>query len=476
MVSIGRNCVGSRSTLPDYTPHTSEEIASMLEFLELGSLDDLFSTIPQAIRVAGGLKLSPGIPEPDVRDRLAMLARSNRVYAEELICFAGGGAYDHEIPPVVKALAGRSEFVTSYTPYQPEVAQGVLQALFEFQTMVSRLFGLPVANASLYDGASALVESVNMSTAGSSRQTVWISSGVHPHWRRVLSTLTKGRGLRVRTVALQDGTTIWPHVNGLSEDCMPDALVVSYPNYLGCIEELDRVRKLCDQLGATMIVAVDPVSAGLLRRAGDWGADIAIGEGQVFGNPMGFGGPYLGMLACSLKYVRRLPGRLVGETTDSDGTRAYVTTLRAREQDIRRESATSNVCTNQTLMAVTAAIQLSWLGRQGLRELALRCARGTRYLRDQLLGIDGVEATTKDTPVLREFSLRTRVPALTVIDRMAESGFLAGLALGDLVGGTNDESMTAEDVEKAILISVTERRRRDEIDAYVGAFEKACQP
>lgn len=464
------------ATVPDYTPHTDEEIASMLRFLKLESVDDLFNSIPVAIRTAGGLALSPGIPEPDVTARMNELARANRSGAEDLICFAGGGAYDHVIPPVVSALASRSEFVTSYTPYQPEVAQGVLQAIFEFQTVVSRLFGLPIANASLYDGSSALVESVSMSLAGSTSRSAWISSGVHPQWRSVLSTLTRGRELDLRTFALVNGETEWPEVDRLGKESSPSALVVAYPNYLGCLEELDRVRKICDHLGAAMIVVVDPVAAGILRTAGDWGADIAVGEGQAFGNPLGFGGPYLGMLACTQDYVRRLPGRLVGETTDSEGTRAYVTTLRAREQDIRREKATSNVCTNQTLMAITAAIQLSWLGRQGLRELALRCARGTRYLRDRLVDIEGVEMVTGDAPVLREFALRTRIPSSKLITRMAESGFLAGIALENLTAGKCDESITRSDLERSILISVTEKRTRQEIDAYADAFEKASQP
>jgi glycine dehydrogenase subunit 1 len=361
---------------------------------------------------------------------------------------------------VTRALAGRSEFVTSYTPYQPEVAQGVLQAIFEYQTMVARLAGLPVANASLYDGGSAAVEAVNLGVAASGRELVWVSSGIHPHWRQMLATAARGTGHRIRTVPLDDGVTAWP--DDYESGDPPGVLVVGYPNYLGCIEDLAAARALCDRTGALLVVGADPVAAGLLKSAGEWGADVVVGEGQVFGTTLGFGGPYLGLFACAEAHLRRLPGRLVGETVDVEGKTAYVTTLRAREQDIRREKATSNVCTNQTLMAVTAAIQLGWLGTTGLVELARRCAQSTHYLRSALLALDRVEPFA-DAPVVREFAVRLPVPAAVVIERMADAGFLAGIALDDDVEGG----------EHGLLVSVTERRTRDEIDAYTTALAKA---
>ncbi|HVX22880.1 MAG TPA: aminomethyl-transferring glycine dehydrogenase subunit GcvPA [Acidimicrobiales bacterium] len=455
----------------DYLPHTDDEVAAMLGFLGLESVDQLFDAVPAALRLSGGLDLADGQPEPDVLAHLDDLAAANR----SLVCFAGAGAYDHEVPPVVRALAGRSEFVTSYTPYQPEVAQGVLQAVFEFQTMVARLAGLPVANASLYDGASALVEGVNLGVAASRRQTVWVSAGVHPHWRAVLATFAAGTGHRLVEVPLVDGRTAWPEVLSPDGDA-PGVLVAGYPNYLGCLDDLAEARRRCDAHGAVLVVAADPVAAGLLRSPGDWGADVVVGEGQPFGTPLGFGGPYLGLFACTLDQVRRLPGRLVGETVDLDGRRAYVTTLRAREQDIRREKATSNVCTNQTLMAVTAAVQLGWLGTSGLAEVALRCARGTRYLRDAVLALDGVTPLTGDTPVLRELALRTPVPARVVVDRMADEGFLAGVALADLVGDGGDGSVGPDAAAHGLLVAVTERRTRDQIDRYVNALDKAVRP
>ena len=458
----------------DYLPHTDDELAAMLAFLGLDTVDDLFAAVPTALRVAGGLTLADGRPEPDVLAHLDELAAAN----DRLVCFAGAGAYDHEIPPVVPALAGRSEFVTSYTPYQPEVAQGVLQAIFEFQTMVARLAGLPVANASLYDGASALVEGVNLGVAAARRQTVWVSAGVHPHWRAVLATFAAGTGHRLVDVPLVGGRTAWPAWSNGRDGAAgepPGVVVVGYPNYLGCLEDLAVARRHCDEHGAVLVVAADPVAAGILRSPGEQGADVVVGEGQAFGTTLGFGGPYLGLFACTQAHVRRLPGRLVGETVDTEGRRAYVTTLRAREQDIRREKATSNVCTNQTLMAVTAAVQLGWLGTAGLAEVALRCARGTRYLREVVLELDGVEPLTGDAPVVREVALRTAVPARVVVERMADEGFLAGVALADLVGDGGDRSVDADDAEHGLLVAVTERRTRQQIDRYVAALDKAVR-
>jgi glycine dehydrogenase subunit 1 len=439
--------------MPSYVPHTDDEIRTMLDFVGLSSLDELFSTVPEALRLAGGLDIAPGLSEPDTLAVVETLAARNRRAGPELVCFAGGGAYDHEVPSTVRRVAFRSEFVTAYTPYQPEVAQGVLQALFEYQTLLCRLTGMDVANASLYDGASACVEAVNLACAATSRQEVFVSRGVNPNWRAAMRTYAAGTGHQLRDVGLTDGVTAWP------DGGEPAAFLVQHPNYLGALEDLSAARRLADATGALLLVAFDPVAAGLLRTPGEYGADVVVGEGQPFGTPLSFGGPYLGLFASQKAHVRRLPGRLVGETVDADGRRAYVTTLRTREQDIRREKASSNVCTNQTLIAVACAVQLSWLGTSGLRELALRCARGTRYTREALLAIDGVEPLS-DAPVLREFAVTTPVAAPTVVDRMAEEGFLAGIALEHEYG------------EHGLLVSVTERRTRDEIDAYAAAFEK----
>jgi glycine dehydrogenase subunit 1 len=443
-----------------FVPHGDVEVEAMLAFLGLGSTEELFSHIPESIRLKRPLALPPALSEADVVSRFEALCDANR-FGRELICFAGGGAYDHDVPAAVVQLASRSEFVTAYTPYQPEISQGVLQALFEFQTLVSRLAGLPVANASLYDGASALVEACNMAVGATGRQSLWISQGVNPNWRAVAKTAAEGTGHKIVEAPLSNGGTRW-----LDKGEEPAALVMAYPNYLGCLEDVAAARAKADELGALLVVAFDPVSAGLLVTPGEWGADVAVAEGQPLGMFLSFGGPYLGLFACKQELVRRMPGRLVGETVDVEGRRSYVTTLRAREQDIRREKASSNVCTNQTLMAVTAAIHLGWLGREGLRAVALQCARGARMCREALVAIEGVEPVSS-LPTLREFALRTPVDARVLVERLADEGFLAGIPLGDGFEGSG--------LEGALLVAVTEKRTAAEIEAFVDAFAKALR-
>ena len=455
--------------MADYTPHTDDEIHAMLEFLGLRDLDELFEAVPAALRLAGGLDLDQGLTEPDVAAEFESLAARNRPVGRDLVCFAGAGAYDHEVPAVVRSLATRSEFVTAYTPYQAEVAQGILQAIFEFQTMVARLAGLPVANASLYDGASSLVEAINLCVGATRRQRVLLSAGVHPHWRAVAQTLAAGTGHELEVVPLLDGATQWQ----LAPRGEPvGVVVVAQPNWLGCLEDVVAARAHADTHGALLVVAADPIAAGVLRAPGELGADVVVGEGQSLGTKLSFGGPYLGLFACSRDQIRRLPGRLVGETVDVAGTRAYVTTLRAREQDIRREKATSNVCTNQTLMAVTAAIQLSWLGPRGLAEVATRCAQGAHYLAGQLATLHSITPVTT-APYLREFAVETTVSAETVLARLADEGFLGGVAASALAQA--DGSLAPGAAEHTVVIAVTERRTRVEIDAFATAFGKAAR-
>jgi len=441
--------------LGHYVPHTDAEIEAMLGFLGLSSLDDLFAHIPAAIRLAGGLAIDAGAAEADVLGRIGAQADRNRT---DLVCFAGAGAYDHELPTAVRAVALRSEFVTSYTPYQPELSQGVLQMLFEYQSMVCRITGMDVANASLYDGASAAVEGLNLAAAATGRTTVWVSRGVHPNTRAVVNTFAAPR-LTVREAPLVDGITQWPEDLGDAA-----AVLLQYPNHLGVLDDVSGAAERAHAAGALCIASADPVAAGALRSVGALGADVAVGEGQALGTPLSFGGPYVGLFACKqAPYVRRwLPGRLVGATVDTEDRRAYVLTLSTREQHIRRAEASSNVCTNQTLIAVVAAVQMAWLGRRGLRELALRCARGARYAREQLVAINGVEPAV-DAAHLYEFAVRVPRPAASVLERLAEEGFLGGIAL------TDDHPELGE----AILVTVTETRTRAEIDAFAVAFEKA---
>jgi glycine dehydrogenase subunit 1 len=450
----------------DYLPHTTEDLEEMLAFLGMDSLEQLFAHIPAAVRLTQGLDLEPGQTEPDVAEVFARYSRANKAQATNLTCFAGAGAYDHEVPAVVKMLGSRSEFVTAYTPYQPEVAQGVLQAIFEYQTLVSRLSGLPIANASLYDGATALVEALNMASGANGRSKMVISSGVHPHWRQVARTFAHGTGHDIVEVPLVNGVTNWGSVDVSGAS----AIVASYPNYLGVLEDLSVAKSLAASHDALFVLGADPVAAGVLKTAGQWGADVFVGEGQPFGTPLAFGGPYLGLFACTLDQIRRLPGRIVGETVDSNDRRSFVTTLRAREQDIRREKATSNVCTNQTLMAVTAAIQLGWLGTNGLREVATRCAQGAHFLYEEALKVDGVTAAFSQ-PFFREFALRLTRNATEVLSRMAGDGVLGGLAVSALTGG--DDASLDRGIDNVLLVTVTERRTREQIEHYVDVLRKA---
>jgi glycine dehydrogenase subunit 1 len=440
-----------------YVSLTDADRAEMLETIGVTSVDELFQDVPPGVRFDRALDLGNPLAEQEIVERLEALAARNTAAVEE-ISFLGAGVYDHYVPAIVDAILQRGEFLTAYTPYQPELSQGVLQALFEYQTLVSRLAGLPIANASLYDGATALVEAGNLAAAATKRTALWVSAGVNPRWREVLRTFAVGTGHSVVDLPLVDGRTSFD----LDEGEPPAAVVVASPNHLGCLEETAEARRVATETGALLVVCVDPVAAGLLRTAGSQGADVVVGEGQPLGTPLSFGGPYLGLFACGLEQVRRVPGRLVGESVDVDGRRAYVTTLRTREQDIRREKATSNVCTNQTLIAVACALHLSWLGTTGLRELALRCARGTRFAREALLAIDGVEPLA-GAPTLREFAVRLPLDPAVVVERMAEDGFLAGIPLEPEYG------------RDGLLVAVTERRTRAEIEAYADAMEKVVR-
>jgi len=437
----------------------------MLEFLGLDSLDQLFAHIPASVRLSAGLDMAPGMSEPDVAAVFAELTSRNLGQLSKLTCFAGGGAYDHEVPAVVKQLGSRSEFVTAYTPYQPEVAQGILQAIFEYQTMVSRLSGLPIANASIYDGATSLVEAVNMAGGATGRGKMLISAGVHPNWRAVVKTFAFGTGHEIIEVPLVDGVTDWASVDASGAA----AVVAAYPNYLGVLEDLSDAKALSVANDALFVVAGDPVAAGVLKTAGQWGADVYVGEGQPFGTALSFGGPFLGLFACTEAQIRRLPGRIVGETLDSNGRRAFVTTLRAREQDIRREKATSNICSNQTLMAVTAAIQLGYLGTQGLAEVATRCAQGAHYLFDKLVALPGVSAVSSQ-PFFREFALRLPKNAAAVLAELADQGILGGLALSGLAG-ESDPSLEG-DLANVVLITVIDRSTLAELDHYFDVLGK----
>ncbi len=439
----------------DFTPHTSGDTQRMLAHLGLAEISDLFAHLPDEVRPAAPLDLPEALSEMEVMSHIDALGKRNR---SGLLTFAGGGIYDHYLPPVVRTLTMRPEFVTSYTPYQSELSQGVLQLLFEYQSMVASLTGLPVSNSSLYDGPSSGLEAVNLAVAHKKRSAVWISRGVHPHTRQIIATFAHARGIEVVDHPLVGGRTVWAP-EGVSQ---PAAIVMSQPNYLGVIEDYDAARAVATEQGALAIAEVDAMTLGILRTPGDAGFDIAFAEGQPYGNPMSFGGPVLGMFAVSKPLMRKIPGRLVGRTTDTEGRTAYTLTFRAREQDIRREKASSNICTNQSLNAIAASIHLAWLGPAGLNEVGHQSVQKAHYLAKRLEQLRGVKMATPGAPYAREFAILTPADPHHVVDQMAERGYLAGIPLSDdypeFAGG--------------LLVAVTEKRTVDELDGYATALEE----
>jgi glycine dehydrogenase subunit 1 len=379
------------------------------------------------------------------------LAGRNR-HMEDLVCFAGGGAYDHYVPAVVWALAGRSEFYTSYTPYQPELSQGVLQALFEYQSMICELTGLEVSNASLYDGSTALSEAVNLARSMPGRDRVLVSAAVDPRHVETLRTYGRGAGYEPEVFDVVEGRGGEPAV-GDDVACV----IVQHPNAYGLLEPARELFGRAHAAGAHAIQVFDPLSLGVLAPPGDLRADIAVAEGQPLGNHLNFGGPYLGVIATRLDDVRRLPGRIVGETVDVDGRTGYVLTLQAREQHIRREKATSNICTNQTLMAIAATVYLGWLGPRGLEDLGRACASKAAYAAERLTAVPGVELLFPSAPFFKEFPVALPRPATDVVEALVEHGYLGGVPLPDADG-------------RALLVSVTERRTRQEIDGLAEAL------
>jgi glycine dehydrogenase subunit 1 len=436
-----------------FAPHTDADVREMLDAIGLDGVDDLFSQIPPSVRLDRDLDLPEGVSEMEILSDLRGLSARDRG-ADELVCFAGGGAYDHYVPAVVWALAGRSEFYTSYTPYQPELSQGVLQALFEYQSMICELTGLDVSNASLYDGATALAEAVNLARATPARGRVLVSAGLDERYIDTLRTYGRGSGYEPEVFETSAGVGGSPSI-GDDVACV----IVQHPNAYGLLEPVRDLFGAAHAAGARTIQVFDPMSLGVLAPPADLRADIAVAEGQPLGNHLNFGGPYLGIIATRLDDVRRLPGRIVGETVDVDGRTGYVLTLQAREQHIRREKATSNICTNQTLMAIAATVYLGWLGPDGLAELGRQCHAKATYAAERLRQIDGVDLLFGDAPFFKEFPLQLPRPATDVVDALVDRGFLAGVPLPDADG-------------HALLVAVTERRSRDEIDELALAMRE----
>ncbi len=439
-----------------YIPHSDEETREILSALGLESLKDLFSHIDPSL-----LKPPENLPSPmaeeELRKYFRKLAKENR----ELICFAGGGAYDRIVPSLIGYIISRGEFLTAYTPYQAEASQGTLAAIFEYQSLICELTAMDVANASMYDGGSALAEAVLMarSIKGKGGRMV-ISGGVNPLYREVVRTYLPGRGDELLEVPLQeDGTTDSERIREEFKEGTCFALVVQYPNFFGFVEPLEEFSSIAKEYEVPLVVVADPVALSILEPPGKFGADIVVGEGQQLGVPLNFGGPYVGFFATKKEYVRKMPGRLVGMAEDVEGKRAYTLILQTREQHIRRERATSNICTNQNLLALANLVYLNLLGSEGLREVALQSLSKAHYLKEKLLEA-GFEEVFSGSH-LWEFPLRHE-RSEEVHRHLAEEGFLFGIPLGRLYEGLED----------ALLIAVTERRKKEEIDTLISCIKK----
>ena len=446
-----------------YVPHTDAEIAEMLQVVGKASLDELFATIPPEARFERKLALEPALAEPDLMSHLNELSKKSR--GSELLSFLGAGMYQHHVPPAVDQLLLRSEFYTAYTPYQPEVAQGTLQAIWEFQTIVSELFGLPLANASLYDGASATAEAALMACRLTKRGKIVLSGCVHPDYRRTTETYLAGRDdTSSVTVGIgADGAADRAKLEAaLGEDSA--AIVVGYPSFYGALPDLRAIPELAHARGALLIAAVsEPYALSVAAPPGALGADIAVGEGQALACPPQFGGPGVGLFACrdDRQYLQQLPGRICGETVDHDGERGFVLTLSTREQHIRRERATSNICTNQGLLALSLAIRASLLGKSGFVEVGKQCLAKARYLRSEIGKLPGYALAFADAPFFNEFAVKVRGgDAQLVCQKLEAQGIIAGYDLG----------RASADQKDLLLIAVTEKHRREDLDRLVQAL------
>ena len=425
-----------------YTSATDADRAEMLDAIGVGSIDELFAAVSEGVRLGRPLDLPPGKPEQEVYTRLRDLAARN-VSTEDEISFLGAGMYDHYVPSLIDSILSRSEFLTPYTPYQPEISQGGLQVMFEFQTAISELTGLPVSNASVYEGPSAFAAAAYLAKLHNRRTRFLVSAGVQPQSRETLETTSAGWGTTIEELPLVDGVTQVPEIG---DDV--SAVLVQYPNFLGAVEDLQPLTDAAHAAGALMIVLCDPLTLGVLKPPGEQGVDICVGEGQTLGNRLDFGGPSFGFFAAGERFLRKMPGRIAGETRDVDGKRGFVLTLQTREQHIRREKATHNICTAQALNALAGVVYLSWLGKRGLVELAELMLRRTHHARESL----GLEAINPG-PVVREFAVR--VPDLDALfERARAERVNPGYRLG----------RDYPEYEDGLLVAITERRTREDIE------------
>lgn len=442
-----------------YIGITPDDEQKMLEAIGISSIDELFDDIPKEIALNRDLKLDEAKSELEVASYLTELSKKN-CSLDDLTCFLGAGAYDHYIPSIVDHIISRSEFYTSYTPYQPEISQGTLQYLFEYQTLICNLTGMDVSNASLYDGGTAIAEAALMAAAVTRKNEIIISKTVRPEARAILKTYAHIQDLKIIEVDMKDGVTDLEKLDSLINDSTATVIIQS-PNFFGIIEDIEETAKITHKTKKTaLITSVDPISLGILKRPGDLGADIVVGEGQSMGIPLSFGGPYLGFIATSKDYMRKLPGRIVGQTEDLDGKRSFVLTLTAREQHIRREKATSNICSNQGLNTLAATVYMVTLGKEGLKEVALQSTKKAHYALEKLTQ-SGKYKKVFDKPFFKEFVVKSDENPESISSTLRENNIIGGYDLGK----------DYPQYENAVLYAVTEKRTKAEIDKLSSVLE-----
>lgn len=434
-----------------YIGNTNEDKEEMLKEMGYDSVDSLFKAIPESVRLKSNLNIPSAQSEMELVKNLKSLSAKN-LNMDDYTCFLGAGAYDHFIPVVIDSLISRQEFYTAYTPYQPEISQGTLQVIFEYQTMISELTGLPVVNASMYDGATALTEAAVMACESTKRSEVIIASSVHPESRQVLNTYAQFRNMTVTELGINDGQV---DVEDLKSKINKNtaAVIIQSPNFFGIIEDIAAIEGIVHENKSLLIVDADPISLALIKSPGELGADIAVGDGQSLGNSLSFGGPYLGFMAVTEKLMRKMPGRIVGETVDKDGNRGFVLTLQTREQHIRREKATSNICSNQALNALVATIYLTLMGKEGLKQAANLCLQKSHYAYDELIKTGKFEPVFSK-PFFKEFVVRSKQSVAELNNKLLESC---------IIGGYEVEKDYPE-MNNCWLVAVTEKRTKEEID------------
>ncbi len=441
-----------------YIPNTVEDQQKMLAEIGVKSVEELFADIPEAIRFKGQLQIPNAMSEQEVTTYLSKMAAKN-ITSIDYSSFLGAGVYHHYIPSVVNHVISRSEFYTAYTPYQPEISQGELQAIFEFQTLIAELTGMEAANSSMYDGATSLGEAAAMAAGSTRRTKIVVSRAVHPEAREVLKTYGKGQNLEIVEVGLKDGKTDVDDLNKVLDDNTA-AVIVQYPNFFGVIEDVQAISDLAHNNKSLSIVSANPMSLPVLKAPGSLGADVVVGDNQPMGLPASFGGPHVGFFATSSKLIRKMPGRIVGQTVDDEGNRGFVLTLQAREQHIRREKATSNICSNQALMALASAVYMNAMGKQGIVEVSKQNLQKAHYAKQALTSINGVDAVF-DSPFFNEFVIQLPKSVAEINKELLTQNIIGGY----------DLSKDYPEMQNMMLVAVTELKSKEEIDVFVARLE-----